>query len=148
MYVNLQSNRERSAYLCWIFKPLQSGCSSHHFIGAILFRFPETHNQQCAKSNGQFPGLISLEFSPAFDMVAHSLLPEQRTFCSSATPHSPSFLATSMSASLVSLAGSPLLLVHCCMFLAQCLALFSMYIHSLGDCMLTRGFKCYLSADD
>lgn len=85
-------------------------------------------------------------FSPAFDMVVFSRLPEQRTFCSSKTPHAPVFLTTSMAIPSQYLAGIPSSSLMLLQPPAQCLALFSMYIHPLGDYMLNNGLRCYLYA--
>ena len=85
--------------------------------------------------------------SPAFDMVAHSFLPEQRPFCSSFPLHAPVFLPPQWSLLLSIWLASSLLPWCCCIPLAQQLALFSMYIHSLGDCTLTPAFQYYLYAD-
>ena len=85
--------------------------------------------------------------SLAFDMVAHSLLPEQRPFCSSFPLHAPVSLPPQWSFLLSVGLASSLLPWCCCIPLAQQLALFSVYIHSLGDCMLTPAFQYYLYAD-
>ena len=51
--------------------------------------------------------------------------------------HAPVFLATSTVVPSQYRLASSLLPWYCCIPLAQYLALFSMYIHSLGDCMLS-----------
>lgn len=107
---------------------------------------PSDSSLQRAKSNGQLPGFILLEFLPVFDTVASSFLLEQRTFCSSLTPHSPASLTTNGCSFPVSLAGIPssslLLLPAPGSVLGSLLCVYPLL------CVLTYGLKYHLYADD